>query len=164
MFRLALLATVLLSSLGCSPCFAKQPDCGAGQTVEATADSSAVLVARRGRTTFRDVVKQAIRQSDDLTRIEKLKLRLTMAISPAAREAVEDFLIEAAAEEGVQVADADAQIDLDQLERLLQILIEYLPAIIEIISELFGSAGQSIPIPIQTISIHAPPVPLQLAA
>lgn len=94
------------------------------------------------RVTFRDAVKQAIQQSD-LRPVEKLRLRFAMAIKPDARYAIEQFLLDKVAEEGMSIAGADAKIDLGKLEELLQILIKYLPQLIEIISGLFGQISLS---------------------
>lgn len=102
------------------------------------------------KTTFRQAVNQAIRQSD-LPATQKLQLRIVMALRPEAREAVEEFLLDKANESGMSIASADAQIDLDNLERLIKLIVEYLPQIIDIILKLIGTFsadGAVVPAPL----------------
>lgn len=97
----------------------------------------------RGRITFREAIIEAVKRSPDLSWRQKLRLRLVLALRPAAREAVEEDALRHVNSQGMAIASAEALIDLDKLERLLQILIEYLPeiiALIELIIGLFGSA------------------------
>lgn len=95
---------------------------------------------RKDHPTFSSTVKDAIRQADNISKLDKLKLRVLMAVKPGVKEAVEEYMLEKVNESGeIKIASVDAKIDLDQFERLLQILIEYLPALIEIFVGLFGS-------------------------
>ena len=86
---------------------------------------------------FKSALAQAISQWDHEAK-DKLRLRLAIAMRPEIRDAIEAFIAEVAAEEDpVAFADVRAGIDLDQLEKFLQLLIKYLPAILEIILPLF---------------------------
>lgn len=101
-------------------------------------------MARTG--SFRQTLRKAIRKSN-LKAKQKLTLRLSMVFNPEIREAVEEHLIAVAADAGITVTanvedpTVDPTFDLDQLERLLQILIEYLPQLIAIFEKFFLSDG-----------------------
>lgn len=127
---------------------------------------------RRKDNSFRGVVKEAIRQADNITGVQKLRLRVGMALKPEMREAIEDHLLEHVnTVEGVSVLSVDAKIDPDKLERILQILIQYLPQLIEIISDLFGHISVQDAVfmyayndPLSAQQIVCEPVEYQLAA
>lgn len=139
-------------------------DVQASQIAADVDSSDAHLVQRRrGKKDFGDVVKQAIREADTITRGQKLRLRVAMAIFPEVRTAVEDHLLEVVNEQGVSIASVDALINLDDLERLLQLLIEYLPQIIELLLMLFGDDTAGLVQPAPAIACTGPPVPIDIS-
>ena len=94
---------------------------------------------------LRAALRQAVRQSN-LTPIQKLVFGMALIFTPGATEFIEDYLIAGPlAEAGISVdsSGAEPMFDLDQLERLLQILIEYLPQLIAIFEKFFPAAMAS---------------------
>lgn len=89
---------------------------------------------RRKSRTFSDACKAAINEGWPKDQPVRLKWRLlvAMAINSEVRDLVEARFSEGAAAASFTLGDPSAQFDLDDFERLLQILIEYLPQIIEI--------------------------------
>lgn len=158
MVHLRKLLVLALAFAAISPAVAQPPSrhvpCDAQSAVlhQDASDEASLLVARRGKSTFREAVQEAI-QSSDLNRVQKLRLRLAMAMRPAVKDAVEEHLLDVANEGGVSIASVDSQIDLDQFERLLQILIEYLPQLIEIFVGLFGSMDAPSPASISAVTV-----------
>lgn len=96
------------------------------------------------RVTFADAFKQAVVNWDapDATPENKLRLRLAVALNVDAREAINDFLtdVDNAAEGGGQFAAlvTPSGVDLDNLQKLLELIIQYLPQILAIILPLFA--------------------------
>lgn len=92
------------------------------------------------RVSFRSAFNQALRQVEGLNVVERLKLRFIIAFVPGAEEAVREFVEEKLSQDDPQTLETVfggelATIELDNLERLLQILIEYAPQIIAIIMQ-----------------------------
>lgn len=88
---------------------------------------------------LRVLLRQAVRQSD-LTAWQKLRLGLVLIFEPEASALIEDWLIQGPiAEAGIAIdtSGVEPMFDLDKLERLLQILIEYLPQLIAIFEKFF---------------------------
>lgn len=99
--------------------------------------------AASGRITVARAVRQAIRDSNDIRTIDKLRARVALAF-PGVRNAVDDYVCTRAAKDapalGLTKSSGDmgpATIDLDNLETLLALIVKYLPAILEIILPLF---------------------------
>lgn len=89
----------------------------------------------RRTVSVRQAIAQGIKQSD-LRSIEKLRIRMALAFSSDARLAVEQFVVDVAAEEA-ELAVSEG-IDIDQLEKIIQLIIKYLPQIFEILIPLFS--------------------------
>jgi len=111
------------------------------ESAETTTDVDATAIFGRNRMTFSGAVQQAIRESNEPFG-KKLLSRLTMAVRPAIRSAVEEQCLDFVNEGGMSVASVDAQIDPDKLRELIDLLIEKMPqiiAMIEMLLKLFGS-------------------------
>jgi len=91
--------------------------------------------------TIRGLVRQAINECD-CPRRQKFAVKLLLAVNPRAREEIQQecisYINEVAAA-GIPAGSFDAGIDPENFEKWLQILIEYLPQLIEIIMKLFAS-------------------------
>lgn len=93
----------------------------------------------RRQVRFFDAFSQGVERFDGATEENKLRLRLALSMNRDARDSVEIYLKQKMAEESqLDAFGGDlAQIDLDKLEQFLQIIIKYLPQILEIILPLF---------------------------
>lgn len=92
-------------------------------------------------------VRQAVRRSQDLTPLQKLNFNLAMLFVPGFASVVQSHLIDGPLKDagfGFDESGAEPMFDLDNFERLLQILIEYLPQLIAIFEKFFMSAGMSV--------------------
>ena len=103
----------------------------------------------RGRKTVQTAVKEALRQSD-VSAWNKFVARAFMAL-PAGRAAVEDFVLDSAAERGISVSSASEPL-LDEIWlEIIKLILEKLPEIIELIITLIGQQ------PVPTIAATGPP-------
>jgi hypothetical protein len=88
---------------------------------------------------LRAAIRQAVRQSNLAPR-QKLAFGLALIFTPGATEAIEDYLIQGPlAEAGiaVDVSGSEPMIDFDKLEKLFQLLLEYIPQFIELFERFF---------------------------
>jgi len=96
------------------------------------------------RRTFRNLVRRAINDCN-CSRHDKIKLRFAMAMNRDLRKEVEHeaynhLVEEGAIDDNVVFGFSEfSEIDLDKFEKFLQILIKYLPQLIEIFIGLFSS-------------------------
>ena len=129
---------------GVCPCVESGGVCECAPKLVTVQSGPGVIQLRRGRdVTFRDAVKRAISESD-ISTLRKLRIKIALSLNRDARDAVEEYLIEEVNATGqYSISSAEAKIDLDQLEGLLKLIVEYLPAIIEIIEKFFVSAGDA---------------------
>jgi len=95
---------------------------------------------RNRRVRFFDAFSQGVDRWNDGDADNKLKLRLALAFNRDAQDSVEKYLEDKLEEEGV-LAEFDndiASVDKGKLEKFLELLVKYLPQILEIILPLFG--------------------------
>lgn len=116
------------------------PQMSRQEAVQKASHEAVTRILRRDRLAFSDIVDEAIRASPDLSHREKLRLRLLIAVSPRARTAISEACAQQVAEataNQITINDTEAAVnwDPDKLERLFQILIEYLPQLISIVMQ-----------------------------
>lgn len=88
------------------------------------------------RIAFIDAIDKALEQAD-LTAFARFRIRAALTVRPRLIDHLQSLLVELAAEDSVAV-DVGPYIDLDKLEQFIQLVIKYLPQILEILLPLFG--------------------------
>lgn len=91
------------------------------------------------------LTRQAVRQSSDLTPRQKLALQLALLGrrgNEQLQQIILDTVVDQATAFGITIhsPEVSPQFDLDDLERLFQLIIKYLPQIIELIEKFFLSS------------------------
>ena len=154
---------------------ARPCEVGSHQVLDAPSEIlTSTTIARRGearnlRTARKAALKQ-LRDDGEINRRQYLLFRTALAVFPGFRDMVDEELLDVAAEQGLDISGPEVRLDLDQFERLLQILIEYLPQLIDIFLKLFGETSAASAVQAPAAAVPAPgvstmlEVPLSLAA
>lgn len=112
-------------------------ECATATTLVATQDMPQAL--RRVDRSVGSAIDEGIRKSN-VPALQKLRIRMTMAVRPEARKAVESYVLESANTElGMGIASVDAQLTPEQWDKIIDFFLEeVMPILLQLLISLIG--------------------------
>ena len=134
-FEMRSLLSLALVCVMFLPLSAADPVCTCGTDSDVLVAAQVVPQGlRRVDRSVGSAIDEGIRKSN-APAIQKLRIRLTMAIRPEARKAVEAYVLESAnAELGMGIASVDAQLTPEQWDKIIDFFLEeVMPILLELL-------------------------------